>query len=205
MNIPNWQLTSLKQPEFLQEVTAAAQLINQMVSLRTTVCSGDELEELLNIILSKTRTITCSDAGSVYLIDNSDGVPKLIFKVSQNYSLKEATFRQFAVPLTANSLAGYVALTGESLNLPDAYDLPDTTPYHLDHSFDVCFSYRTRSVIVMPMHTQNGDIMGVLQLINRKVKPDVAITRDNVLQVTQPYSPAEEEMLRSLLHLGSDD
>jgi signal transduction protein with GAF and PtsI domain len=203
MDIPNSQLISLHQPELLQEFTEAGKLISHLLSLCTTVCSGKDLEELLNIILFKTRAITCSDAGSVYLIDNSDGVPKLIFKVSQNDSLKEASLREFAMPLTANSLAGYVALTGECLNLADAYDLPAASPYQLDHSFDICFSYRTRSVIVMPMHNQNSEIIGVLQLINRKIKPDAVITSENVLQVTQPYSHTEEDMLRSLLHLGN--
>ena len=102
------------------------------------------------------------------------------------------------MPLTRKSLAGYVALTGESLNLPDAYNLPAGVPYQLERSFDTTMPYRTCSVLVLPMQEQDGEVIGVLQLINRKVKPDVMITTENVIQVTQPYSEWEERIVRSL-------
>lgn len=199
MIVLDTQLIPLPNHELmLQESAQQVELIEQLLAIGTALSSSQNLGELLNLILSKSREITCSDAGSVYLIDHSDAIPKLIFKAAQNDSQPHITLEEFAMPLNGKSLAGYVALTGKSLSLPDAYDLPAEIEYQLDKSFDETFSYRTRSVLVLPMQNQDGEVIGILQLINRKIKHDAVITVDNVAKVTQPYSDWEERLLRSL-------
>lgn len=185
-------------PEYLKELAEQAELIEKLLDIGAALSSTQNLSTLLNLILAKSREITCSDAGSVYLVDSTDNTPKLLFKVAQNVSLPNLSFREFAIPLTDRSLAGYVALTGESLNIPDAYQLPSDKPYRLDSSFDRDISYLTRSVLVLPMQNRQGETMGVLQLINRKVKPDVTLVPENTLEMTQPYGEWEEQILRSL-------
>jgi len=189
---------TLESKELLDVSAERVDLIEQLLAIGTALSSSNDLGELLNLILSKSREITCSDAGSVYLIDRSNAAPKLLFKVAQNDSIPSNSFKEFAMPLTQKSLAGYVALTGESLNLPDAYNLPLGVPYQLDRSFDTTMPYRTCSVLVLPMQDQDGEVIGVLQLINRKVKPHVVFTTENALEVTQPYSEWEERIVRSL-------
>ena len=173
-------------------------LIEQLLAIGTALSSTHDLGALLTLILSKSRDITCSDAGSVYLVDRSGQEPLLWFKVAQNFSQPTVAFQEFAMPMTPKSLAGYVALTGESLNIPDAYNLPEGVPYQLDRSFDRSIAYRTRSVLVLPMQNQEGEMIGVLQLINRKRKPDAIITPENALDVTQPYLDWEKRVLQSL-------
>lgn len=192
------QLMPCENHEPQEESTQRVEPIEQLLAIGTALSSSQDLGQLLSLILSKSREITYSDAGSVYLIDHSDAVPKLLFKAAQNGSQPNADLKEFAMPLSHKSLAGYVALTGKSLNLPDAYNLPSDVPYDLDDSFDRDFSYRTRSVLVLPMQDQYGEVIGVLQLINRKVEPDAAITPENVTKVTQPYSEWEERIVRSL-------
>jgi len=191
-------IMTLESQEILQASAEKLELIEQLLAIGTALSSSNDLGELLCLILSKIREITCSDAGSVYLIDRSHGTPKLVFKVAQNDTLPSDSFQEFVMPLTRKSLAGYVALTGESLNLPDAYSLPPDFPYQLDRSFDTSMPYRTCSVLVLPMQDQDGEVIGVLQLINRKVRPDVVLTTENALEVTQPYSDWEERIVRSL-------
>lgn len=177
----------------------SSHLVQELLAIGTALSGTKNLDELLSLILLKCREITCSDAGSVYLLDNSDDVPKLIFKVIQNASLPQKPFNEFAVPLSPRSLAGYVALTGESLNIPDAYDLcGDDIPYTLDRSFDQEFAYRTRSVLVLPMQNREGEVIGVVQLLNRRINAQVKLTVENTLENTQPYSEAEENIVRSL-------
>jgi HD-GYP domain-containing protein (c-di-GMP phosphodiesterase class II) len=184
--------------DFSQESSERAELIEQLLAIGTALSSTHDLGELLALILTKSREITFSDAGSVYLIDRSNEVPVLWFKVAQNDSKPATSFREFAMPMTHKSLAGYVALTGKSLNIVDAYDLPEGVPYQLDRSFDRSIHYRTRSVLVLPMQNQEQETIGVLQLINRKTRPDITVTVENVLETTQPYSVWEERVLRSL-------
>ena len=182
----------------LQEINEQAELVEQLLAIGTALSGSQNLDELLDLILSKSREITCSDAGSVYLTDYIDGIPHLIFKATQNDSQPNTSFQELAIPVKVKSLAGYVALTGETLNLPDAYDLLPDAIYELDYSFDRSTPYHTRSVLVLPMQAQDGEIIGVLQLINRKVKADVLVTSENVMEVTQPYSEWEERVVRSL-------
>lgn len=191
-------LMAIESQDFLDASTHRVELIEQLLAIGTALSSSNDLDELLHLILSKSREITCSDAGSVYLIDRNEAEPTLLFKVAQNDSLPSASFKEFAMPLTAKSLAGHVALTGESLNLPDAYHLPANIPYQINRSFDTTMPYRTRSVLVLPMQDQDGEIIGVLQLINRKIRPDVVVTTQNAMEVTQPYSEWEERIVRSL-------
>lgn len=173
-------------------------LVEQLLAIGTALSCTSNLGSLLNLILYKSREITCSDAGSVYLVDNSTDKPTLIFKTAQNDYLGKNTLEEFTIPLTANSLAGYVALTGESLNIPDAYAIPENVPYRMNQDFDRSIPYYTRSVLVLPMQDQEGETIGVLQLINRKINPQVTLTPETAREVTQPYSGWEEQIIRSL-------
>jgi HD-GYP domain-containing protein (c-di-GMP phosphodiesterase class II) len=182
----------------LEETLGKAALVEQLLAIGTALSGKRDLGELLNLILEKSLEITCSDAGSVYLVDRSGDEPVLWFKAAQNFSRPSAALHEFSVPLTPKSLAGYVALTGRCLNIPDAYDLPPEFPYQLDRSFDRSIGYRTRSVLLLPMQNQEQETIGVLQLINRKFQPNVVVTPENALQVTQPFSDWEKRIVRSL-------
>ncbi|MCU0547134.1 MAG: HD domain-containing protein [Oscillatoriaceae cyanobacterium Prado104] len=187
-----------EKPEFLNESAQRTELIEKLLDIGAALSSAQDLGGLLNLILSKSREITYSDAGSVYLVDHSDDTSKLLFKVAQNASKPRLSFKEFALPLTDKSLAGYVAITGQSLNLSDAYDLPPGVPYQLDTSFDRDINYRTCSVMVLPMQNRQGETIGVLQLINRKIKADAVLTAENAWELTQQYSEWEERIIRSL-------
>lgn len=189
---------ALKIPQILQDSPEKTELIEQLLDIGVALSDTEDLGELLNLILSKSREITCSDAGSVYLVDNSDNVPKLLFKAAQNASLPMLSFQEFAMPVTRTSLAGYVAITGESLNLPDAYNLPSEVPYKFQQSFDRDIGYHTCSVLVLPMQNREKEVIGVIQLINRKVKPDAKLTEENAKELTKSYSEWEERIVRSL-------
>ncbi len=176
-----------------------AQLVEQLLTVGTALSSSEDLTTLLNMILTKCRQITSSDAGSLYLIQRLPDAPgSLLFKVAQNDSYPHLSFRETSLPLSDRSLAGYVALTGKSLNLPDAYCLDPQAPYRFDQSFDQRLGYRTSSVLILPMVNQGGEIIGVVQLINRKQLAAAVVTPLNYAQVTQAYSAWEEQVIYSL-------
>lgn len=173
-------------------------LVTELLAVGTALSATENLTDLLNLILTKSREITCSDAGSVFLVDRQAHPPNLWFKTAQNDTHPELSLHEFFIPLNAESLVGYVALTGEILNIPDAYDILEAETYHFNRSFDENLGYRTCSVLVIPMQNNEGEIIGVLQLLNRKLRADIKITPDNATDVTVPYSHWEEAILRSL-------
>jgi len=136
-----------------------------------------DLGKLLGLILSHARHVTESDAGSLYLVERDEsGAPCwLRFAHSQNHSRPSLPFSSYAVPVDHSSLAGYAASTGEPLVIGDAYLLPDGVVYRQNRSFDETFGYRTKSMLVLPMKTHRNEIIGVLQLINRKRDPEVTL------------------------------
>ncbi len=170
-------------------------LIEHLLKVGVALSTISDLDQLLEILLSACRKITYSDAGSIYLVDRSEPIHTVCFKIAQNDSQPDRSLNAFAVPVSAQSLVGYVALTGKSLNLPDAHELPEDSPFSHHRTFDEDISYRTRSVVVIPMHDSEARVMGVMQLINRKVRRDVHLTPENTLALTKPYSSWEESVV----------
>jgi len=128
-----------------------------------------DLDILMETILTEARYFVNADAGSIYI--REDG--RLNFTYTQNDTLsrrlppnEKLIYSTFTVPINESSIAGYVASTGMLLNLPDVYAIGPTAPYHFNKSFDVNNQYTTRSVLAIPLTNPTGNIMGVLQVIN---------------------------------------
>jgi GAF domain-containing protein len=67
-------------------------------------------------------------------------------------------------------------LTGELINVADAYAPPVDAPFTINRRFDDEAGYRTKSMLVVPMRTPQGQTIGALQLINCKDDRDARLT-----------------------------
>ncbi|HVT05730.1 MAG TPA: HD domain-containing phosphohydrolase, partial [Thermoanaerobaculia bacterium] len=154
---------------------------------------------LLSMILTKSRELSRADAGSLYLLDDHpEGGIGLRWKLAQNDSIP-VHFEERVLPITKRSLAGYVALTHETLVIDDAYELPEGTEYAINTSFDIENGYLTRSMLVFPMTNHVGDIIGVLQLINRKRNGAPSrLTAATVPHEVIPFDDHTIKLMRSL-------
>ena len=153
---------------------------------------------LLTTILSKARELSRADAGSLYLIDEADGEKRLRWKLAQNESV-DVDFEERLLPITKKSLAGYVALTGDTLVIDDAYNLPGDASYSINPKFDEENAYLTKSLLVFPMTNHVGDMIGVLQLINRKKQgAPPKLTAATVPEEVIPFDRETVELMRSL-------
>ncbi len=139
-----------------------------LIAIGVRLSGKRDLVALLDLILTKAREITRSDAGSLYVVERRpDGGQHLRFKLTQNDSLP-ITFTESILPISAASVAGYVALSGEIQCIDDAYGIPADSPCRMDASFDVKTGYRTATMLVVPLKTPAGTIIGVLELLNCK-------------------------------------
>jgi HD-GYP domain-containing protein (c-di-GMP phosphodiesterase class II) len=155
-------------------------------------------DELITMILEKCRELSRSDAGSLYLLEDTDEGKVLKWKVAQNDSI-QVDFQEMALPITKKSLAGYVAQTGETLVIDDAYNLPANVEYSINTSFDEQTGYLTRSMLTIPMMNHVGDTIGVLQLINRKrVGITHRLTAETVPHAVIPFDDHTINLMRSL-------
>ena len=132
-----------------------------------------DVDTLLEKILTESRAFSDSEAGSLYLLEEGPEGRRLRFKLAQNDAVT-LSFAERTVAVDESSLAGFAAVRGEPLVLADAYVRPSDAPYRHNESFDVATGYRTRAVLVVPMNDHRGELVGVLQLMNRKRREDGA-------------------------------
>src|SRR6266700_7062022 len=162
-----------------RESAATRRELEELNEIGIRLSAERDVETLLRLILSRAREITRSDAGSIYLVEEPEGEPRrLRFEISQNDSAtiplsgpSDTRPAGASVPISDESIAGHVALTGEIVHLDDAYVPPPGARYHINTGFDKHAGYRTKSMLVVPMKTPGDDVIGVLQLINCKRDP----------------------------------
>ena len=174
--------------------------IGELTRIGVALGTERDLKALLDLILTQARRITSSDAGSLYLVETSDqGQKRLRFRLAQTYSKPEAPFVEFAIPVDRSSLAGYTAVTGEPLVIDDAYFLPPDVEYSINRTFDERWGYRTKSMLVIPMKDHKEEVIGVLQLINRKRGAEAVLaTPGDVDRQVVPYSKRTVELVTAL-------
>ena len=196
--------------ELLRTLRNATRYVDSQLRLEELNAIGIALsaerhhDRLLELILTKAREITNADAGSLFLVADidepivhPDGTEArataqwLKFRLAQNDS-RELRFEEDVLPISPDSITGYVAQTGETLNLADAYDPPKDKPFVINRSFDEATGYRARSMLVVPMENAEGETIGVLQLINKKNN------RESVLDTTESFE-------RGVLSFDQDD
>ncbi|MGH7415934.1 MAG: HD domain-containing phosphohydrolase [Candidatus Rokuibacteriota bacterium] len=182
-----------------REAEATRRELQELNQIGVGLSAERDTDALLTLILSKAREITHSDAGSIYVVeDAADGASRLRFKLAQNDSV-QVPFTEFTLPVDDTSVAGYVALTGTVLQLDDAYVLPAGSPFRINREFDERVAYRTKSMLVVPMTTPQGTVIGALQLINCKRDPAVVFpTPADVLAHVIPYPTRFRDLAASL-------
>jgi HD-GYP domain-containing protein (c-di-GMP phosphodiesterase class II) len=204
--------------EVNERLAGASREIHELNQIGVALSAEHDTGELLQLILTKSREFTRSDAGSIYLVErmplqrnqrrlpfNNKPTPgnelfeeKLRFVFSQNDSV-DVSFLTAVMEISKRSIAGYVALTGETVNLEDAYHLPPDVPYSINRKFDEDAGYRTKSILAVPMKNQKGKIVGVLQLIN--AKRDFAARLGSLSAVAKeviPFTARQQDTIVSL-------
>ncbi|MEN6467057.1 MAG: HD domain-containing phosphohydrolase [Syntrophaceae bacterium] len=143
--------------------------LESLINIGIEINQIKDLDILMEKILGEARRFVNADAGSIYIREKND----LKFSYTQNAALQKKLpegakliYSRFTIPIDTNSIAGYAASTGETLNIEDVYKLDGKVPYKFSRSFDEQSGYRTTSILTMPLKTMRNDILGVLQIIN---------------------------------------
>jgi HD-GYP domain-containing protein (c-di-GMP phosphodiesterase class II) len=154
------------------------QKVSTVMKLGIELTEIKDIDVLLERILREARRLANADAGSIYIKE----ADKLKFSYTQNETQqkrllpgKKLVYSTFSIPINNQSIAGFVANTGETLNIPDAYKLKPNLPFSFNKSYDDLSGYRTQSMLTFPLKTNRGDTIGVLQLINAKKNADKVV------------------------------
>jgi HD-GYP domain-containing protein (c-di-GMP phosphodiesterase class II) len=171
---------------------------DELLAISRALSSERDIHKLLDLILFKSRQITGADAGSVYVLESLDHDPDatpvltsrrealgrrsaaldqgkrtfLHFMLSQNDSMA-VDFLEFRLPVDEHSVAGKSVVQQRPINIADLRASPaeETQAYGHNRSFDEQTGYEARSMLTVPMMSAMGDVIGVIQLINKKRDP----------------------------------
>ena len=147
--------------------------LQELIATSRALSSERDIRKLLALILLKCRQVTGADAGSVYVLEG-EGAPagkRLHFMLSQNDSIA-IDFQEFTLDVDEKSIVGKAVLDGRPINIPDLdrLEYPAQNPWGFRHnrSFDEKTGYKARSMLTVPMLSAMSEVIGVIQLINKK-------------------------------------
>lgn len=120
----------------------------------TALGSMLDLDQLLYTIMQKTTAILDADRSTLYLHDEDRG--EIWSKVTQGGEIQEIRLK---IP---TGIAGWVAKSGETLNIPDAYE-----DSRFNQAVDRKSGYCTRFMLMMLMLNTYGKVVGVVQVLNK--------------------------------------
>ncbi len=193
--------TEMSVEELTSELERSRRALREMSKVGMALMGERNPSTLFELILTQSRALSMSDAGSLYLVEKDDKDADLLhFIATQNDTLPHLPSPDFRLPLDETSLAGYAATTGRPLVLEDVYELPDDVPYSFNKAaFDEKFGYRAKSMLIVPMIDHRDRCVGVLQLINRKSDADAEIhTDEDSDRWVLPYTEREVDIVSSL-------
>lgn len=167
----------------------------------TALTAEKNIEKLLNLILTKTRHLAKADAGSLYL---KEGDNHLRFVLTQNISTDWNGKKDILLEIKENSISGYTAKTAKPCNLLDVYTIPESLPFTYNKNFDESSGYRTKSMVTMAMYNNSGEVLGVIQLINKRKDydsriPGKKLDEDQII----PFDVKDVEFLDDLASLAA--
>ncbi|MDH5649522.1 MAG: GAF domain-containing protein [Gammaproteobacteria bacterium] len=162
----------------------AAEMLTDILEVGRALMQEKDLDTLLQLILTYARKLTGADGASIYTRDK-DGT--LYFRLWQNASTQSTANAQKTL-VGDYSIAGHVAKIGQTIVIDDAYHIPSSAPYKFNSASDSSIGYHTQSVLTAPLLNKANEVVGVLQLINKKTDPEARLrTREDCTKYVVPF------------------
>ena len=151
--------------------------LEQLNNIGAALSNERDITRLLEYILLTAKGITHADGGTIY--SKAANANSLHFEILRNDSLNIALGGSSGVPIHFPDLpltnatgepndslvAAYAAIHRVTVNIEDAYTDPNFD-FSGTRKFDQNTGYRSQSFLTVPMCNQDGDVIGVLQLLN---------------------------------------
>lgn len=184
--------------KFEESSNKSKALIHQLNSIGIRLSAEKNIDNLTLLILEECMHITNSDGGSIYIKETDGEKSWITFTHTLNVS-RAFPFKSFTLPISNTSFSGYCAATGKTLNFSSLHDTESLVGIRHNDTFDKMNNYQTKNMLVIPMKDMEGNVIGVLQLINKKKSSDIRLLSDEDYEdAMEPYTADEEEIITSL-------
>lgn len=182
--------------------------LRSLIDIGVALSSEKELNNLLKILLEKSIDVTQADGANIYLVRESSKQDKgnviTLQRESCLYFLKSInraqgqTDQSGTLPIDSKSIAGYVAVNKELLNIANCADIDKQSPFQLSERYDKTGNLETKSMLTIPMITADGKVRGILQLFNKTNDTDAQKStekKDVVSKNIIPFEGVDEELM----------
>ena len=159
---------ALESTQLYESVEKALNDEAQLLGVTAALASELKLDVLLDKIMASTTIVLEADRSTLFLYDA---------KTHELWSQVAEGTSEIRIPAEAG-IAGSVFTSGETINIPDAYSDSRFNP-----AVDKATGYKTRSILCMPLVTNEGKTIGVAQVLNK---------------VGGPFGPRDEKRLTAL-------
>lgn len=186
----------------MDNVDSLVKRLEQLDDIGASLSGERDLDRLLSKILLAAKDITHADGGTLYTV--APDRRHLSFRIVRTDSLGIAYGGKDEPPLPAHfkdlplylengqlndhMVAAHVALSGQTANIADAYE-ERRFDFSGTRRFDAATGYRSTSFLTVPMKNHEGEVIGVLQLLNA-VDPDTGLVR--------PFTEGDQRLAESL-------
>ncbi len=136
---------------------SAEEKLNLLVEFGARISCELRLDKLLDIIAQQITKMLDVGRCTIYLKDVEKN--ELWSKIAQGRGLEHTEIR---VPLNGSGVISIVARTGETINLPNAYEDP-----RFSMDVDMVTDFRTHSMLAIPLKNNSGKVLGVFQVANK--------------------------------------
>jgi len=176
-------------------------LIRKLSKIGIAISREKNIDSILEMILNESIDITNSDGGTLYTVKEIEGQKYLIITFAKNYSI-DFQFIGYKIPLDEKSIAGFVAKNAIPVTINNIQSVQN---FHLQQFkfFDKTSGYTTINVMAVPMIDYQGNVIGVLQVLNKKKSKEIKLTSENIFQSIVEYTKEDEEIVLSLASQAS--
>lgn len=152
-------------------------LLRKVIPIGVSLSAERDFNRLLESLVVEAQAVTNADAGTLYLVEDD----LLKFVILRNTSLNMTMGGTSGTPIpfspvplhnvdgseNRSNVVSYAALTRKRINIADAYQA-EGFDFSGTKSFDKQTRYRSQSFLTVPLENKDGNLIGVLQLINAK-------------------------------------
>ncbi|HSB82161.1 MAG TPA: HD domain-containing phosphohydrolase [Candidatus Methylomirabilis sp.] len=156
--------------------------LTALLEVGKAIASERNLDRLLRLILNEVTTVMEAERSSLFLVDRE--TDELWSKIAQGLEVREIRIK------IGMGISGYVAQTGKILNIQDAYGDPRFNP-----ETDRRTGYRTRTTLCAPMLNQRNEVIGVLQVLNKRDGVFTAEDEELLLAISSQAAVAVENAI----------
>ena len=168
----------------LNPLATRVEKLTALLDVGKAMASERNLDRLLQLILSEVTKVMEADRSSLFLVDRERN--ELWSKIAQGLEVREIRIK------IGMGISGYVAQTGKTVNIQDAYDDP-----RFNQETDKRTGYRTHTILCVPMLNKMNDVIGVLQVLNKR---DGVFTREDEELLLALSSQAEVAIENAILY-----